>query len=129
MAKKYPIVQAVESFDLESSTSNLKKWQSIIWLDEQFNLFLSPFVSGRAVCLSLCFAKCFDPCDKGYLADHSDGPISWPLLLCRGARRPCDVNSPETDGQTKANCSFHFRDMINSCLCMKLIESWTKHCQ
>lgn len=71
LAKKYPIVRAVESFDLESSTSNLKKWQSIIWLDEQFNLFLSPFVSGRAVCLSLCFAKCFDPCDKGYLADHS----------------------------------------------------------
>lgn len=35
LAKKYPIVRAVESFDLESSTSNLKKWQSIIWLDEQ----------------------------------------------------------------------------------------------
>lgn len=79
LAKKYPIVWAVESFDPESSTSCLKKWQSIIWLDEQSKAnyikfiqpFLSPFVSGRAVCLSLCFAKCFDPCDKGYLAYHS----------------------------------------------------------
>lgn len=46
-AKKYPIVRAVESFDLESSTSNLKKWQSIIWLDEQskanYIKFIRPF--------------------------------------------------------------------------------------
>lgn len=47
LAKKYPIVRAVESFDLESSTSNLKKWQSIIWLDEQskpnYIKFIQPF--------------------------------------------------------------------------------------
>lgn len=47
LAKKYPIVRAVESFDLESSTSNLKKWQSIIWLDEQskanYIKFIRPF--------------------------------------------------------------------------------------
>lgn len=47
LAKKYPIVRAVESFDLESSTSDLKKWQSIIWLDEQskanYNKFIQPF--------------------------------------------------------------------------------------